>query len=92
VFSKRKPKENPKKRKSPKVGRGRKKRERKRERERETEREKEYHEKLEEKTVYMVDGFLFFSDILSSENVILFEKFQKFIYLSFLRVSPRKSR
>jgi hypothetical protein len=90
VFSKRKPKENPKKRKSPKVGRGRKKRERKRERE--TEREKEYHEKLEEKTVYMVDGFLFFSDILSSENVILFEKFQKFIYLSFLRVSPRKSR
>ena len=37
--------------------------------------EKEYHEKLEEKTVYMIDGFLFFSDILSSENVILFEKF-----------------
>jgi len=74
-------------------GEGRKERERERERrEREREREKEYHEKLEEKTVYMIDGFLFFSDILSSENVILFEKFRKFIYWSFLRVSPRKLR
>ena len=77
-------------------GEGRKEREREREREtdreREREREREYHEKLEEKTVYMIDGFLFFSDILSSENVILFEKFRKFIYWSFLRVSPRKLR
>ena len=83
VFSKRKPKENPKEKKSPKDGRGRKKREREREGARGGEgeregggyKEKEYDEKLEEKTVYMIDGFLFFSDILSSENVILFEKF-----------------
>ena len=84
----------PKQKKIPKSWKGKEeKREKEREREeREREREKEYHEKLEEKTVYMIDGFLFFSDILSSENVILFEKFRKFIYWSFLRVSPRKLR
>ena len=84
----------PKQKKIPKSWkRKEEKREKEREREeREREREKEYHEKLEEKTVYMIDGFLFFSDILSSENVILFEKFRKFIYWSFLRVSPRKLR
>jgi len=89
----------PKQKKIPKSWKGKeekrekeREREREKERERERKREKEYHEKLEEKTVYMIDGFLFFSDILSSENVILFEKFRKFIYWSFLRVSPRKLR
>ena len=89
----------PKQKKIPKSWKGKeekrekeREKERQREKEREREREKEYHEKLEEKTVYMIDGFLFFSDILSSENVILFEKFRKFIYWSFLRVSPRKLR